>query len=105
MRLCKLILSDLILEQELTGFQPEIEALYFNLSSELPLWATKNLAIMMENTCKKIIKSAVAGRQKDALYLAYHDQEWGHAVHDDTRLFETASVRRRPSWTVLAHHT
>ena len=25
---------------------------------------------------------------KDALYLAYHDQEWGHAVHDDTRLFE-----------------
>ena len=64
MRLCKLILSDLILEQELTGFQPEIEALYFNLSSELPLWATKNLAIMMENTCNKIIKSAVAGRQK-----------------------------------------
>ena len=25
---------------------------------------------------------------EDALYLAYHDQEWGHAVHDDTRLFE-----------------
>ena len=25
---------------------------------------------------------------KDPLYLAYHDQEWGHAVHDDTRLFE-----------------
>jgi DNA-3-methyladenine glycosylase I len=25
---------------------------------------------------------------KDALYLAYHDQEWGHAVHDDKRLFE-----------------
>ena len=25
---------------------------------------------------------------KDALYLAYHDQEWGHTVHDDTRLFE-----------------
>ena len=25
---------------------------------------------------------------KDAQYLTYHDQEWGRAVHDDTRLFE-----------------
>ena len=25
---------------------------------------------------------------KDALYLTYHDQEWGRAVHDDARLFE-----------------
>jgi DNA-3-methyladenine glycosylase I len=24
----------------------------------------------------------------DAQYLAYHDQEWGRAVHDDERLFE-----------------
>ena len=25
---------------------------------------------------------------KDEQYLTYHDQEWGRAVHDDTRLFE-----------------
>lgn len=25
---------------------------------------------------------------ENALYLAYHDQEWGVPVHDDTRLFE-----------------
>lgn len=25
---------------------------------------------------------------KDEQYLAYHDQEWGRAVHDDRRLFE-----------------
>jgi len=24
----------------------------------------------------------------DALYVAYHDDEWGRAVHDDVRLFE-----------------
>jgi len=24
----------------------------------------------------------------DPLYLAYHDTEWGHPVHDDVRLFE-----------------
>lgn len=24
----------------------------------------------------------------DPLYVAYHDDEWGHPVHDDTRLFE-----------------
>ena len=24
----------------------------------------------------------------DPLYIAYHDQEWGRPVHDDTRLFE-----------------
>ena len=42
MRICKLILSDILLEQELIGFQPDIESLYFNRSPELPLWATKN---------------------------------------------------------------
>ena len=26
--------------------------------------------------------------KKDELYLTYHDQEWGRAVHDDRRLFE-----------------
>jgi len=28
----------------------------------------------------------------DPLYLAYHDQEWGHAVHGDTALFERISL-------------
>ena len=25
---------------------------------------------------------------KDALYVTYHDEEWGRPVHDDVRLFE-----------------
>lgn len=25
---------------------------------------------------------------EDALYMKYHDEEWGHPMHDDTRLFE-----------------
>ena len=24
----------------------------------------------------------------DAIYIAYHDTEWGEPVHDDTKLFE-----------------
>ena len=25
---------------------------------------------------------------KDPLYVAYHDQEWGVPIHDDTQIFE-----------------
>jgi DNA-3-methyladenine glycosylase I len=28
----------------------------------------------------------------DALYVAYHDDEWGHPVHDDTALFQKLSL-------------
>jgi DNA-3-methyladenine glycosylase I len=37
-------------------------------------------------TAKEIVRCGWAG--KDALYCAYHDQEWGVPEHDDRALYE-----------------
>lgn len=44
--------------------------------------------------------------ERDALYRAYHDEEWGRPIHDDRRLFELLvleSSQAGLSWyTILA---
>ena len=44
--------------------------------------------------------------ERDALYRAYHDEEWGRPIHDDRRLFELLvleSFQAGLSWyTILA---
>jgi DNA-3-methyladenine glycosylase I len=42
----------------------------------------------------------------DALYLAYHDEEWGMPVHDDVRLFEMVVLEGAQaglSWSTILH--
>lgn len=40
----------------------------------------------MANIKKKMIRCPWS--EQDALYMAYHDHEWGVPLHDDTKLFE-----------------
>jgi DNA-3-methyladenine glycosylase I len=42
----------------------------------------------------------------DPAYLAYHDEEWGVPVHDDTRLFEMLTLEGAQaglSWSTILH--
>jgi DNA-3-methyladenine glycosylase I len=43
---------------------------------------------------------------EDPAYLAYHDEEWGVPVHDDTRLFEMLTLEGAQaglSWATILH--
>ena len=43
---------------------------------------------------------------EDPAYLAYHDEEWGVPVHDDTRLFEMLTLEGAQaglSWSTILH--
>jgi DNA-3-methyladenine glycosylase I len=44
--------------------------------------------------------------QDDALYLRYHDEEWGRPVHEDRRLFEMLILEGAQaglSWSTILH--
>ena len=44
--------------------------------------------------------------QDDALYVRYHDEEWGRPVHDDRRLFEMLILEGAQaglSWSTILH--
>jgi DNA-3-methyladenine glycosylase I len=43
---------------------------------------------------------------EDSAYLAYHDEEWGVPLHDDTRLFEMLTLEGAQaglSWSTILH--
>lgn len=68
--------------------QPHHKGLYLIFNSKPhQLGAQKlsqNYGIYMQDLQKK----RCGWPAKDGQYLAYHDQEWGRVVHDDTQLFE-----------------
>ncbi|MCO5559094.1 hypothetical protein L7F22_012686 [Adiantum nelumboides] len=55
-----------------------------------------------EDACKK--RCAWIASQSDAMYVAYHDEEWGVPVHEDRRLFELlvfAGAQAEIAWSTL----
>ncbi|MCO5592332.1 hypothetical protein L7F22_046333 [Adiantum nelumboides] len=55
-----------------------------------------------EDACKK--RCAWITSQSDAVYVAYHDEEWGVPVHEDRRLFELlvfAGAQAEIAWSTL----
>lgn len=81
---------------------PESEGASSTYFLPLHVDGTHTFAFPAEGACKK--RCAWITQRSDAVYVAYHDDEWGVPVHEDRRLFELlvfAGAQSEIAWSSI----